>query len=78
VAAGLEHGFWGWGSCFSDFDNDGNPDLVHVNGFGFTEDDQATEFFADPTRLFMSNGNGTFTERALELGLDYTGQGRGH
>ncbi|MCH7518578.1 MAG: CRTAC1 family protein [Candidatus Dadabacteria bacterium] len=77
VAAGLEHGFWGWGSCFSDFDNDGNPDLVHVNGFGFTEDGQAAEFFADPTRLFISNGNGTFTERALELGLDDTGQGRG-
>jgi len=77
VAAGVEHGFWGWGSCFSDFNNDGNLDLLHVNGFGFVEDGLAAEFFADPTRLFISNGNGTFTERALELGLDDTGQGRG-
>jgi len=77
VAAGLEHGFWGWGSCFSDFNNDGNLDLLHVNGFGFVEDGLAAEFFADPTRLFISNGNGTFTERALELGLDDTGQGWG-
>jgi hypothetical protein len=77
VAAGVEHGFWGWGSCFSDFNNDGNLDLLHVNGFGFDEDGLAAEFFADPTRLFISNGNGTFAERALELGLDDTGQGRG-
>jgi len=78
VAAGLEHGFWGWGSCFSDFDNDGNLDLVHVNGFGFKPNGgKAAEFFEDPTRLFISNGNGTFTEMALELGLEDTGQGRG-
>ncbi|TDI89067.1 MAG: CRTAC1 family protein, partial [Candidatus Dadabacteria bacterium] len=78
VAAGVDHGFWGWGSCMYDFDNDGNLDLLHVNGFGFPPDgDGAPEFFADPTRLFISNGNGTFTERALELGLDDTGQGRG-
>jgi len=77
VAAGVEHGFWGWGSCFSDFDNDGNLDLAHVNGFGSSEGGISAEFFKDPTRLFMSNGDGTFTERALELGLVDTGLGRG-
>ena len=77
VAAGVDHGFWGWGSCFADFDNDGNLDIFHVNGFGFDEDDLAAEFFEDPSRLFMSNGNGTFTEKAVELGIDDTGQGRG-
>ncbi|MCZ6684583.1 MAG: CRTAC1 family protein, partial [Candidatus Dadabacteria bacterium] len=77
LAAGVEQGFWGWGSCFADFDNDGNLDLVHVNGFGFSENPITAEFFKDPTRLWISNGDGTFTERALELGLDDTGQGRG-
>ncbi len=77
IQAGVEHGFWGWGSCFADFDNDGNLDLVHVNGFGLSAQDTAFEFFEDPTRLFMSNGNGTFTEKALKLGLDDVGQGRG-
>ena len=72
--AGVEHGFWGWGSCFADLDNDGYLDLVHVNGFSAQI---AGEYFNDPTRVFMSNGNGTFTERAQELGLNDTGQGRG-
>lgn len=77
IEAGVEHGFWGWGSCFADFDNDGNLDLVHVNGFGFVAEDAAAEFFEDPTRLFMSNGDGTFSEKAFKLGLNDVGQGRG-
>lgn len=77
VQAGVEHGFWGWGSCFADFDNDGNLDLFHVNGFGFIPGGQPFEFFEDPSRLFMSNGNGTFTEKAIQLGLNDVGQGRG-
>lgn len=77
VQAGVEHGFWGWGSCFADFDNDGNLDLFHVNGFGFIPGGQSFEFFEDPSRLFMANGNGTFTEKAIQLDVDDVGQGRG-
>ena len=78
LEAVVEHGFWGWGSCMYDFDNDGNLDIAHLNGFGFVPGSpQTNEFFADPTRLFMSNGDGTFTERAFELGLNDTSQGRG-
>jgi len=76
VAAGVDHGFWGWGSCMYDFDNDGNLDIAHVNGF-FDQADITEQFPNDPSRLFISNGNGTFTERALKLGFDDTGQGRG-
>ena len=72
VAAGVEDGFWGWGSCFADFDNDGYLDLFHVNGWtGFLE------FEDDPLRYFHSNGDGTFTERSADIGLTDTGQGRG-
>ncbi len=71
--AGVREGDWGWGSCFADFDNDGHVDLFHTNGFQETR----PQFLDDPSRLFMSNGDGTFTERAAELGITHTGQGRG-
>jgi enediyne biosynthesis protein E4 len=72
--AGVRVGHWGWGACFADFNLDGHLDIFHTNGFALK---QATEFFADPSVLFLSNGDGTFTERALELGIDDKGQGRG-
>lgn len=77
VAAGVDHGFWGWGSCFADLNNDTYLDLIHVNGFGLVGQQLAAEFHMDPTRVFISNGDGTFTERAQQLGLEDTGQGRG-
>jgi enediyne biosynthesis protein E4 len=73
-AAGVRHGYWGWGSCFADFDDDGSLDLFHVNGFSLAN---ATEFFTDPSRLFVADGNGHFSERAAAVGLDDRGQGRG-
>ncbi len=82
--AGVREGGWAWGTCFADFDNDGHPDLFQTNGwFGEYIDDaegesvEVTEFLEDPSRLFMSNGDGTFTERASELGIRHSGQGRG-
>ena len=74
-ASGVRRGYWGWGSCFADFDNDGDLDLYHVNGMPFLA--SAQEFFQDPARLFVANGDGTFTERSVELGLDDKAQGRG-
>ena len=72
--AGVRDGGWGWGACFADFDNDGHVDLFHTNGYPNQGDGK---FIADPSRLFMANGDGTFTERAPALGLDHTDQGRG-
>ena len=71
--AGVRRGFWGWGSAFADFNNDGHLDLYHVNGYPFEDD----FFLNDPARLFVSAGDGTFVERSAELGADLTGQGRG-
>ena len=78
-AAGVRAGGWGWGACLEDFDNDGHRDLFHTNGWIDEPDveEDTTEFLDDPSRLFMSNGDGTFTERASELGIRHTGQGRG-
>ena len=72
--AGVREGEWGWGSCFADFDNDGFIDLFHTNGY---QSPDRPQFLDDPSRLFMSNSDGTFTERAVELGVDHTDQGRG-
>ena len=52
----------------------GIPDLFHTNGWGHFK-----EFQEDPSRLFMSNGDGTFTERARGGGhrSQRPGPGRG-
>ena len=83
-AAGVRDGGWGWGACLADFDNDGYRDLFLTNGwFGEYveeadgEEREITAFLDDPSRLFMANGDGTFTERGEELGVPHTGQGRG-
>ena len=71
---GVRRGGWGWGACFADFDNDGHVDLFHTNGY---PEEGGGKFEADPSRLFMATGDGTFVERATELGLVHTDQGRG-
>jgi hypothetical protein len=70
--AGVRDGNWGWGSCFADFDNDGFLDIFHVNGW-----DLDARFDAQPARLFMSNGDGTFGEQAAAAGIADRGNGRG-
>jgi len=67
--AGVAIGYWGWGCTFADLNNDGNVDIYHVNGFGAGSN--------DPARLFVSNGDGTFTEQATAKGVDDRGSGRG-
>ena len=51
---------WGAGASFVDIDNDGDLDL-YVCGFDC------------PNRLHINNGQGRFTERAAEYGLDFVG-----
>ena len=82
--AQVREGGWGWGACAADFDNDGHADLFHTNGwfdtapgYGLGGGAEFTEFVDDPSRLFMSNGDGTFSERSSQLGIDHRGQGRG-
>jgi hypothetical protein len=69
--AGVRDGGWGWASSFADFNNDGFLDLFLVNGW------YHPDYLTDQARLFVSNGDGTFTDRAVELGVAHEGQGRG-
>lgn len=71
VAAGVNHGYWGWGTEAADFNHDGLIDIVATNGW------DGSYYSTDPTRLFLNNGNGTFADSAASTGLDHTGQGRG-
>ncbi len=91
--AGVRNGYWGWGACAADFDNDGFIDLFHVNGFGYipysngigsgndpqSQYDALTResFQAKPSRLFMNEGNGTFTEQAQAWSISEPSEGRG-
>jgi hypothetical protein len=80
--AGVRQGFWAWGTCLADFDNDGDQDLFIVNGFdGMTEEQSVSRnyenFNEDPAFLYINNGDGTFTDRAAELGMTHTAMGRG-
>lgn len=74
-SAGVADGGWGWGSCFADLDSDGHLDIYQTNGwpafavFG--------GFPTDTTRVFMSDGNGAFTDDAARLGLADSEEGRG-
>ena len=73
--AGVHNGGWGWGSCFADFDNDGNLDLYHTNGWFKAH--EPSNFDVDTSRLFMSNGEGAFLEQARGAGVKDTERGLG-
>jgi len=78
--AGVREGYWGWGACFADFNNDGWLDIFHTNGMRtgtIAEESQVGQFYDDPSRLFINNRDGTFTQKSRQLGLTHTAQGRG-
>ena len=72
-ASGVRRGYWGWGATFQDFDDDGHLDLFHVNGFGDVRVPETLEFVADPARLFVGTGAGTFVEMSQTAGIADTG-----
>ncbi len=73
AAAGVANGFWGWGAAAIDLNHDGLVDIVHTNGF----DRSLPQYYIDPSRVFLNNGDGTFRDAAMEVGLQHTASGKG-
>lgn len=73
-SAGVGQGYWGWGTSFIDWNNDGYRDLVMVNGFWFPR-------YRDTPMKFWRNegeaGKYRFTDIGESIGLTDNGQGRG-
>jgi len=79
--AALTHSFVGWGAHFLDFDNDGNLDLVFVNGHlnPVIEKTRVDVLYKEPPMLLANNGKGDFRDMNNSAGpVFHTGYlGRG-
>lgn len=63
----------GAGCAFLDYDNDGKPDILLVNGMDFPGHKRRRTTM----KLYHNNGNGTFTEVTAKAGLDVELYGMG-
>jgi hypothetical protein len=71
---GLHTKYLGWGAMFFDFDNDGWPDLLLVNGHVYPEVDKyhLGSSYQEPRILYHNNGNATFTDVSEQAGAAIT------
>ena len=75
LTGGVQDGAWGWGACTADFENDGNLDILHVNGWYLVD---GKDYRQRPVRFFHNTGsNMVFREIAGQVGLTDDSQGRG-
>lgn len=83
--ADVADGGWGWAVCMEDFDNDGDLDIFHVNGWEEVdprEEAGVNDYTFDQVRYFenvpeFTESQGIFIEAADQMGLVDNGQGRG-
>jgi hypothetical protein len=71
---GLYTQYLGWGTMFLDFDNDGWPDLLLVNGHVYPEVDSQHlgSNYKEPRILYHNNGDGTFSDISASAGAGIT------
>jgi hypothetical protein len=63
----------GSGCAFIDYDNDGNPDILLINGMDFPGHHRQRATM----KLYRNNGNGTFADVTAQAGLDFEMYGMG-
>ncbi|MDE0024617.1 MAG: CRTAC1 family protein [Spirochaetaceae bacterium] len=56
VAAGVNHGGWGWGAVAADLNHDGVLDLVTTNGWTRANHQGDLEWLSEPTRVYLGRG----------------------
>src|ERR1700732_1028080 len=71
---GLNTKYLGWGAMFFDFDNDGWPDLLLVNGHVYpaVDSQHLRRTFPGPRTLYHNNGDGKFTDISASAGPGIT------
>ena len=67
---GINNQYVGWGCGFVDFDNDGWPDILQVNGHVYPEIDQhqVGQTFKNPRLVYKNLGGGRFKDVSSTMG----------
>ena len=67
---GINNNYVAWGCGFIDYDNDGWPDIVQVNGHVYPEIDNYNfgETFKNPRLVYKNLGNGRFKDVSADDG----------
>jgi hypothetical protein len=71
---GINNNYVAWGCGFIDYDNDGWPDIVQVNGHVYPEIDNYNfgESFKNPRLVYHNLGNGRFKDVSAQMGPGIT------
>jgi len=71
---GVNTQYVGWGAGFVDYDNDGWPDIIQVNGHVYPEIDKYNlgATFKVPRLVYRNLGNGKFKDVSAQLGPGIT------
>jgi enediyne biosynthesis protein E4 len=67
---GVNNRYVAWGCGFIDYDNDGWPDIIQINGHVYPEIDTYNfgETFKNPRLVYRNLGNGRFKDVSTEMG----------
>jgi len=70
TGVGANHNYVAWGCGFIDYDNDGWPDIIQINGHIYPEIDRYDfgENFKNPRLVYHNLGNGRFRDVSSEMG----------
>ncbi len=71
---GINNKYVAWGCAFIDYDNDGWPDIIQVNGHVYPEIDHYNfgETFKNQRLVYKNLGNGKFKDVSAEMGPGIT------
>ena len=71
---GINNNYVGWGCAFIDYDNDGWPDIMQINGHVYPEIDHYNlgQTFKNPRLVYRNLGNGRFQDVSRSMGPGIT------